>query len=477
MDSEEMNNFFVTLPSNSSASYFPDNTQSSFRTKLSSPLRLDPSYECGLSEIVIPRFWFNINEHNNQYSVTYKTEHWLKTKYEKHRIELVYTAEMTLFQFCESINNAIGAVLSDKASVILIPKEATSEVNVVVNPNFEIDIKKADGSKLLYMLHQTSQDKIIDSTRTYKFRPSKEYPLKIVFHVFNRNPKSVNTRMISNVAIKDDSDNELKTVTDVIRAFNYNLNIFELNDYVHFSFDAVKMEITFDVAEFSEVVFTKESAPLFMKKLYKNDDKLVISGKQTFKMDPRVKFQLGEAFDLRIYEYYQTLEIETRIEELNLNIGFYDSPQKFFKSFKYIHFEHLPDQKVMMIVPKNYEISFVKGLADMMGFENTHFSEGVHFSKYPLELDAGITEVFVYTDVISNQFVGDTLSPLLRIIPCMTEKSDQIVKTYQRPLYFPLRKHFIETIQIDLKTSSGNNIVFSGGKTYVVLSFRRRKMV
>ena len=47
--------FYITLPSNASADYFPENKQGSYRTKLSSALNLGEFWEVGLSEIIIRR--------------------------------------------------------------------------------------------------------------------------------------------------------------------------------------------------------------------------------------------------------------------------------------------------------------------------------------------------------------------------------------------------------------------------------------
>ncbi|GFQ74451.1 uncharacterized protein TNCT_241071 [Trichonephila clavata] len=69
---DEVNDFYVTLPSNSSLSVFPKNTQAAFRTKLAPPIILSGAWEVGLSEIFVPRTWFNIGNHNNKYSITYE---------------------------------------------------------------------------------------------------------------------------------------------------------------------------------------------------------------------------------------------------------------------------------------------------------------------------------------------------------------------------------------------------------------------
>ena len=51
--------FYITLPSNSSMQYFPDNKTSNFVTKLSRTLRLDGEWEVGLAEIDYPHTWYN----------------------------------------------------------------------------------------------------------------------------------------------------------------------------------------------------------------------------------------------------------------------------------------------------------------------------------------------------------------------------------------------------------------------------------
>ena len=61
--------FYVTLPSNSSMKYFPDNKTSNFFIKLSRTLQLDGEWEVGLAEIVYPHTWYNICEGKNSVEI------------------------------------------------------------------------------------------------------------------------------------------------------------------------------------------------------------------------------------------------------------------------------------------------------------------------------------------------------------------------------------------------------------------------
>lgn len=69
-----MTHFHVTLPSDSSLSYFPNNTVAHFTTKLSERIRLDGDYEVGLAEIIYPHSWYNLDNLTRQYWVGVKSE-------------------------------------------------------------------------------------------------------------------------------------------------------------------------------------------------------------------------------------------------------------------------------------------------------------------------------------------------------------------------------------------------------------------
>lgn len=50
----------MTLPSNSSAVYYPDNTLTNFTTKLQNDVDLQGDWEIGLWEIIFPKSWYNV---------------------------------------------------------------------------------------------------------------------------------------------------------------------------------------------------------------------------------------------------------------------------------------------------------------------------------------------------------------------------------------------------------------------------------
>lgn len=61
--------FYLTLPSDASAEHFPNNTVARYVTKLPQPVCLDGDYEVGLSELVYPHNWHNVDNGDRRYWV------------------------------------------------------------------------------------------------------------------------------------------------------------------------------------------------------------------------------------------------------------------------------------------------------------------------------------------------------------------------------------------------------------------------
>ena len=57
-----MSRFYLTLPSNSSMDYYPNNTVAQYTTKLNRVIELDDDWEIGLTEISIPSHVHNVIE-------------------------------------------------------------------------------------------------------------------------------------------------------------------------------------------------------------------------------------------------------------------------------------------------------------------------------------------------------------------------------------------------------------------------------
>ena len=61
-----MTHFYVTLPSNSSMNYYPENTVTKYKTHLAQPISLEGDWEVGLYECEYHRTWYNVEEKDSK---------------------------------------------------------------------------------------------------------------------------------------------------------------------------------------------------------------------------------------------------------------------------------------------------------------------------------------------------------------------------------------------------------------------------
>ena len=88
--------------------------------------------------------------------------------------------------------------------------------------------------------------------------------------------------------------------------------------------------------------------------------------------------------------------------------------------------------------------------------------------------------IFVYTDIIEHQYIGDSFKQLLRTVHINDLRKDSFAKTYtiyESPHYVPLLAlKAISSIRITIKDSAGELVSFKSGtdKVIVKLHFRRK---
>ena len=69
-----MDQFYLTLPSDSSSQYYPENTTGTFKTKLSERIELNGEYEVGLAQLIYPNTWFNFYNNDESLWVSVKNK-------------------------------------------------------------------------------------------------------------------------------------------------------------------------------------------------------------------------------------------------------------------------------------------------------------------------------------------------------------------------------------------------------------------
>jgi hypothetical protein len=81
--------------------------------------------------------------------------------------------------------------------------------------------------------------------------------------------------------------------------------------------------------------------------------------------------------------------------------------------------------------------------------------------------------LFVYTDIVTEHFVGDHSARLLRVLPLQNDSKIANV-TFMKPFYYPVRLNRIENINILLCDENGSQIKFETGRVYISLHFVKK---
>jgi hypothetical protein len=81
----------------------------------------------------------------------------------------------------------------------------------------------------------------------------------------------------------------------------------------------------------------------------------------------------------------------------------------------------------------------------------------------------------IYTDIIPEQFFGDSSTPIL--INLISNKSGGVVKTFENPMYLPINRTYISSINIKIVDLQGNLIRFSDDFAYVIVKLHFRKIL
>ena len=88
-----------------------------------------------------------------------------------------------------------------------------------------------------------------------------------------------------------------------------------------------------------------------------------------------------------------------------------------------------------------------------------------------------VQALYVYSDIVKDQHVGDTLAPLMEVVPVQGSPGQRVQYNLSPLSYLPVKRTFIETIKIYICDEYGNSVTFPDDTETVVcrLRFRRAK--
>ena len=145
------------------------------------------------------------------------------------------------------------------------------------------------------------------------------------------------------------------------------------------------------------------------------------------------------------------------------------------------------DGSVMMLFKKGvHSVEFRNGLHKVLGFakirydfKNDDIQNALYAEQHP-QLNLGIQYVYIYSSLTAPINVGGVLVPLLRSV-CLAGKhaelshGQMINHVMEHPMYIPLAQTIINSVEIDIRSNSGELIPFGeGAVTTLTLHFKKR---
>ncbi len=172
---------------------------------------------------------------------------------------------------------------------------------------------------------------------------------------------------------------------------------------------------------------------------------------------------------------------------IELSDGYYSSPTKLVnemnrmaeeqmchKEIKFVY-ESIT-QKVWIKLDRSYSVTLSPKLQHLLGFDKSDITE-TEQAPQVVDMAQGFHNLYVYTNIVEPRVVGDSLVPLLRIVPVQGTNGKMVATTYENVQYAPVQVKQFQTIDVYIRDDTGQPVSFERGKVVVTLHLRRRQLL
>ena len=135
-------------------------------------------------------------------------------------------------------------------------------------------------------------------------------------------------------------------------------------------------------------------------------------------------------------------------------------------------YNSLSDSVSLITHDPSYRVKFMGGIASMLGFPDGKVLMGPVKASMPTDLMM-IHGLYVYSDIVEHQIVGDTRAPLLRVVPIKEKQGKDVTANFEVPHYLPVSKKLFDVMEIDIRDATGQRIPFQRGRVVVKLHLRK----
>ena len=152
--------------------------------------------------------------------------------------------------------------------------------------------------------------------------------------------------------------------------------------------------------------------------------------------------------------YYTKETLIKQIEDQSNGVVLSSPPNKAFQ-FKY-------DEVTEKLWTKiGYKMKVGPEIRRLLGLDNwgRMLGPGIEVGVEILDIDP-IHFMYIYCDVLEPRVIGDTMAPLLCVVPISGEHGEMITRTHQNVHYIPIQKKTFQELELNLRTDTGQLIPF-----------------
>ena len=178
----------------------------------------------------------------------------------------------------------------------------------------------------------------------------------------------------------------------------------------------------------------------------------------------------------------------------NIPPGHYDSPQELvdminqFLPWKSREFMFLYDKRtkrVILNIPEEIRLLYMgRELMYILGFDfpkpnvpNGSINSSAFRAPHALDITGGISHLWIYSDLVQPQIVGDQMADLLATVSIKgggAAFGSMISERFERPHFVPSLTTCINSIKIRIKLHNGRLFPFQFGYVLLKLCFRKK---
>jgi len=124
-------------------------------------------------------------------------------------------------------------------------------------------------------------------------------------------------------------------------------------------------------------------------------------------------------------------------------------------------------------------VTFTERVAAILGIDEKYNvyagkTKTIKAKQSPI-FELGCRKIYIYTDIVQDQRVGDQVAPLLRVTDYTGTENQLEIKDFNHLHYINLKKNNIDSIQIYLRTEIGEDLPLTFGTVTCSLHFREKR--